>query len=292
MKHSFDFGSTYRAIISWEASWGDMASADVDAAPLNETTTQNHDAAFGDDRDNASCADDVLTAKISELSKIVAKLKESPGTTSIGILTLDVLLGLVDEQIHSVVFEMHRAFKLRLLSPADSIPEKEQFRGLVDIAGYDVFGNKTQKTVVEAFNCPHCGLLRQPAKFATHLEKCMGMGGRERRGVSKRIKNTDSGAGTPTLGITSAAPPTSTTTGTAEVKRRASDTPASKPTKAAKMDTSTDQSRTFFCWCAQQCIHLQSKPPEEKGRAEFSGDRDVSTSLGVEFYFVELTDSA
>lgn len=47
----------------------------------------------------------------------------------------------------------------------------QRIHGLVDIAGYDVFGNKTQKTVVEAFNCPHCGLLRQPAKFAPHLEK-------------------------------------------------------------------------------------------------------------------------
>lgn len=81
---------------------------------------------------------------------------------------------------------------------------------------------------------------------SSHLlaNRCMGMGGRERRGVSKRNKNADSGAGTPTAGIASAAPTTSTTTGTTEVKRRASDTPLSKPSKAAKMDSSLDISST------------------------------------------------
>src|SRR5437868_95975 len=37
------------------------------------------------------------------------------------------------------------------------------------------------------FACPNCGTVRQPAKFAPHLEKCRGMSVREpRRAATKR----------------------------------------------------------------------------------------------------------
>lgn len=93
-------------------------------APSGDTSTQFHLGTSGKGLDCAPCSDDALNAKITELTKIVATLKESQGATSIGVLTLDILLGLVDEQIYSAVFEMHRAYKLRLLSPAETIPEK------------------------------------------------------------------------------------------------------------------------------------------------------------------------
>ena len=66
---------------------------------------------------------------------------------------------------------------------------RHRVEGLVDIHGFDIFGNNPEKSPVEAFKCPHCGTLRQPAKFAPHLEKCMGMGGRELRRGAARANN-------------------------------------------------------------------------------------------------------
>ena len=46
----------------------------------------------------------------------------------------------------------------------------------------------------ESFPCPRCGANKLPAKFAGHLEKCMGMGGREsRRVAATKIKNQANG---------------------------------------------------------------------------------------------------
>lgn len=61
-------------------------------------------------------------------------------------------------------------------------------RGLVDQPGRDIYGMQPNKAVPPAFNCPVCGTLRQPAKFAPHLEKCMGMGGRESRRAATRVR--------------------------------------------------------------------------------------------------------
>jgi hypothetical protein len=36
--------------------------------------------------------------------------------------------------------------------------------------------------------CPKCGSNRHPSKFAPHLEKCMGMGGRESRRAASKAK--------------------------------------------------------------------------------------------------------
>ena len=84
----------------------------------------------------------------------------------------------------ATAIDFHRAVKMGLFCSCDDPSHKH--RGLVDIAGYDVFGRLPQKAPIEAFPCPNCGTLRQPLRFASHLEKCMGRGGRESRRVAGR----------------------------------------------------------------------------------------------------------
>eukprot|EP00037_Helgoeca_nana_P011489 m.103247 g.103247 ORF g.103247 m.103247 type:complete len:207 (-) comp20865_c1_seq4:1499-2119(-) len=137
-------------------------------------------------------------ADLHEISVAMTKATASGSGTSIGEMALDVLLEVVDDQIYAVIFECHRAYKLKLRSPISAIMPSTKIEGLVDVPGYDIFGNKPDKCPVEAFRCPHCNTLRQPAKFAPHLEKCMGMGGRELRRVRANKDTTTSAEPTAT----------------------------------------------------------------------------------------------
>ena len=48
---------------------------------------------------------------------------------------------------------------------------------MIDVKGYDIFGN-TQQSLQKNVDCqcPNCERTLGAAKFAPHLEKCMGMG--------------------------------------------------------------------------------------------------------------------
>ena len=48
---------------------------------------------------------------------------------------------------------------------------------VIDMKGYDIFGN-TQQSLQKNVDCPcpNCDRTLGAAKFAPHLEKCMGMG--------------------------------------------------------------------------------------------------------------------
>ena len=48
---------------------------------------------------------------------------------------------------------------------------------VIDVKGYDIFGN-TQQSLQKNVDCqcPNCERTLGAAKFAPHLEKCMGMG--------------------------------------------------------------------------------------------------------------------
>ena len=100
---------------------------------------------------------------------------------------MDIMEELVDETIFAVVIEEHRKIKLGLHCPTKTTASKDSSnvpRGLVDVPGYDVFGLQPAKVAGEMFPCPNCASIRHPSKFAPHLEKCMGMGGRESRRVA------------------------------------------------------------------------------------------------------------
>ena len=83
---------------------------------------------------------------------------------------------------------------LELLGVLDEVPEELR---IVDQPGYDVFGQPiVSKTKINyECECPKCKRTIVAARFAPHLEKCMGMGRNSSRIASRRIANSASGGG-------------------------------------------------------------------------------------------------
>jgi len=134
-----------------------------------------------------------LRAKLDTLEDYQVQARASASEDwTVGSLMVDVLEELVDDSIFAVVIEEHRKIKLGLHCPRKIVVSKDSSaarpKGLVDVPGYDVFGLQPAKVAGETFPCPNCASMRHPSKFAPHLEKCMGMGGRESRRV--RVKTT------------------------------------------------------------------------------------------------------
>eukprot|EP00040_Diaphanoeca_grandis_P043977 m.10916 g.10916 ORF g.10916 m.10916 type:complete len:237 (-) comp8554_c0_seq1:108-818(-) len=178
--------------------------------------------------------------EVTELRQKIAELKEFASrmngpqkcNTSVGAMTLEILGEFVDNEIRSVVFEMHRAYKLGLLAdPSRAIMPSN--KGLVNLPGLDIFGRKPEKNSVPSFSCPNCGSLRQPAKFAPHLEKCMGMGGRTQR--------------------TSARTTTTTTTDNGSNKRK----------QDIKSGAAPDDGLFFFEQKKQKVVEYKAEPEQE-----------------------------
>ena len=135
-----------------------------------------------------------LLRKIKELQNFHALLAQhnaDGGGLTVGGLMNEVAVDLIDELSVDAVFEFHRLVKLGLYCPCSD--PKHEHRGIVDIPGYDVFGLQPHRRPPPAFACPNCGALRQSTKFAPHLEKCMGMGGREsKRAAASRSRQVSS----------------------------------------------------------------------------------------------------
>jgi SAGA-associated factor 11 len=102
----------------------------------------------------------------------------------------EVMLELIDEISLGLCFETHRSCKLGtyFLDETDSTAD-EQF-ALVTEHGRDVFGQVPMKKQVECV-CPNCNRNIAAARFAPHLEKCMGMGRNSSRIASRRIANAN-----------------------------------------------------------------------------------------------------
>eukprot|EP00045_Choanoeca_perplexa_P003768 m.33324 g.33324 ORF g.33324 m.33324 type:complete len:174 (+) comp12222_c0_seq1:143-664(+) len=141
---------------------------------------------------DVSAQEQALQQQVVALEAFVLQLQEqqSKGVVTEAEVAAEILTALIDEQIEEVAFQVHRSVKLKLTCPCPMTAEPgvvHTHQGLVDLRGFDIYGQKVSKQPPPNFNCPHCGVLRQAGKFAPHLEKCMGMGGREsRRAAAQR----------------------------------------------------------------------------------------------------------
>eukprot|EP00049_Salpingoeca_infusionum_P004168 m.75379 g.75379 ORF g.75379 m.75379 type:complete len:147 (+) comp12448_c0_seq4:380-820(+) len=96
--------------------------------------------------------------------------------------TVDLM---VDDFVWEIAFQIHRLAKKKLQCfCGTNIAPDHVHEGLVNLPGVDVFGCAVQKPSTASVQCPHCSHVKQAAKFAPHLEKCMGLGGRESRRVA------------------------------------------------------------------------------------------------------------
>ncbi|CAG8581208.1 5593_t:CDS:10 [Funneliformis caledonium] len=98
-----------------------------------------------------------------------------------------ILCELLDECILDVAFEAHREAKL-----AASVCQlcKSECRSFVTQPGLDIFGNHPQQDNSPTFECVNCQRPFPSKRYATHLEKCMGLAGRS----SSRVANMRMGS--------------------------------------------------------------------------------------------------
>ncbi|XP_076455945.1 ataxin-7-like protein 3 isoform X2 [Babylonia areolata] len=113
---------------------------------------------------------------------------------------VSVMEELIEDQCLGLCFEVHRACRTGAFLIADTDPESAENFALINKPGVDVLGQTPTKKSSECM-CPNCFRNLAAARFAPHLEKCMGMGRNSSRIASRRIANNtkrdsdDSGGG-------------------------------------------------------------------------------------------------
>ncbi|CAG8556860.1 446_t:CDS:10 [Dentiscutata erythropus] len=97
-------------------------------------------------------------------------------------LAFSILCDLLDECTLDVIFEAHREAKL-----SGSICQicNTECRSFVVQPGLDIFGNHPQQNNSPTFECVNCQRPYPSKRYAPHLEKCMGLAGRN----SSRVAN-------------------------------------------------------------------------------------------------------
>ncbi|RIB25217.1 hypothetical protein C2G38_2031248 [Gigaspora rosea] len=97
-------------------------------------------------------------------------------------LAFSILCDLLDECTLDVIFEAHREAKL-----STSICQicNTECRSFVVQPGLDIFGNHPQQNNSPTFECVNCQRPYPSKRYAPHLEKCMGLAGRN----SSRVAN-------------------------------------------------------------------------------------------------------
>ncbi|EZA55844.1 hypothetical protein DMN91_011940 [Ooceraea biroi] len=127
----------------------------------------------------------VTQERIEELNQRFLDLMSKP--ENIETVTKEIYEDLLDEVLMGFVFDVHRTTKTGSSDVEEGIPDDESYT-IVDSPGLDVFGQHPVKKSQEC-NCPNCERGVAACRFATHLEKCMGMGRNSSRIASLRIAN-------------------------------------------------------------------------------------------------------
>lgn len=127
----------------------------------------------------------VTQERIEELNQRFLDLMSKP--ENIEMVTKELYEDLLDEVLMGFVFDVHRTTKTGSSDVEEGIPDDESYT-IVDSPGLDVFGQHPVKKSQEC-NCPNCDRGVAACRFATHLEKCMGMGRNSSRIASLRIAN-------------------------------------------------------------------------------------------------------
>ncbi|KAH8373344.1 hypothetical protein KR009_001293 [Drosophila setifemur] len=92
---------------------------------------------------------------------------------------------LLDDAVAGIFIETHHLRKSGNLSALDGVAEESTYR-ICEMPNLDIFGISTAKKPMDC-TCPNCDRLVAAARFAPHLEKCMGMGRISSRIASRRL---------------------------------------------------------------------------------------------------------
>ncbi|KAK9306049.1 hypothetical protein QLX08_003113 [Tetragonisca angustula] len=133
----------------------------------------------------------VTEEKIQELNRRFLEFMNK--SENVEAATKEIYDDLLDEVLMGFVFDVHRTTKTGSSDVEEGIPDDESY-AIVDSPGLDVFGHDAIKKFQDC-NCPNCDRGVSAFRFATHLEKCMGMGRNSSRVASRRIANNSKDLG-------------------------------------------------------------------------------------------------
>ncbi|XP_017773578.1 PREDICTED: SAGA-associated factor 11 homolog isoform X2 [Nicrophorus vespilloides] len=98
------------------------------------------------------------------------------------------LVNMIDELTLGIIFDTHRKYKTRAFDlDGDGSPCND----IGNDTSVDIFGQHNMKKTQEC-ECPNCDRAVVAARFAPHLEACLGMGRSRSRNASRRIANNNS----------------------------------------------------------------------------------------------------
>uniref|UniRef100_UPI00358FE1E4 ataxin-7-like protein 3 isoform X2 n=1 Tax=Myxine glutinosa TaxID=7769 RepID=UPI00358FE1E4 len=106
-------------------------------------------------------------------------------------LAQDIFAELIDDVCLGLCFEVHRSAKCGFFFLDDVDAESMQEFEIVDKAGVDIFGQVYNQCKNRDCECPNCGRTIAAARFAPHLEKCLGMGRNSSRLANRRLANSN-----------------------------------------------------------------------------------------------------
>ncbi|XP_046750987.1 ataxin-7-like protein 3 [Diprion similis] len=127
-----------------------------------------------------------IDERVDELNKKFLEFMSKP--ENVDAASKEIYEDLLDEVMMGFVFDVHRTVKTGSSDVEEGIPDDESY-AIVDLPGLDVFGQQAIKKSQDCA-CPNCDRGVAACRFATHLEKCMGMGRNSSRIASRRIANS------------------------------------------------------------------------------------------------------
>ncbi|KAL1932263.1 hypothetical protein VTP01DRAFT_9319 [Rhizomucor pusillus] len=116
--------------------------------------------------------------------------KDSTINTTKATMAFSLLGDLIDECIYDVISEVHKDVK-----QAKNICQicQTRCRDYSHRPGQDIFGNSYSSNNLPLYECVSCHKMIAASRYAPHLEKCMGLAGRQ----SSRVANRRLGSSSP-----------------------------------------------------------------------------------------------
>ncbi|KAI8885469.1 hypothetical protein K501DRAFT_215655 [Backusella circina FSU 941] len=118
----------------------------------------------------------------SNLQKNIPKMAKKPGISK-AALAYSILGDLIDECMHDVLFDTHRDLKQENLICQIC---QSKCRHYVKRQGYDVWGKSYTVNNLPSYECVNCQKTIASTRYAPHLEKCLGLAGRQSSRVASR----------------------------------------------------------------------------------------------------------
>ncbi|KAG0166669.1 hypothetical protein DFQ28_009911 [Apophysomyces sp. BC1034] len=114
---------------------------------------------------------------------VLQKNVSKPQNNTKAALAFTLLGDLIDECIQDVLFEAHRDIK-----QSNAICQicQTRCRSYVAQPGFDIFGSSYNVGNLPSYDCVNCHKTIAASRYAPHLEKCLGLAGRQSSRVATR----------------------------------------------------------------------------------------------------------